>query len=617
MAKKQAVSAQDLRGQIMLQIAAGRFFRQGADLNETEQRFTVYSNAWFVRQGPVRLPVGQVIPSSQMGGITSAMITAVDALETNRRDDSTIAPIATDGTHLVDDIAYVITFVLNRTVSRNYDQTRRLVLAHDQPRGRAAKDLFPGLFEPDQVIRPDEWDGVRQFMEDLLALPRGDFARVMRAIRSGVNATRRAVDDPTGAYTDLVAALESLAEDGETTPTSWDRYDGRKRKMIDTALVDAPSDVANRVRQAVLEADRAGLKRRFVSSTLARLDPSYYRVEAANARRPPRGPDMERLLRTAYDIRSRHSHVLQDLGEEAWLLNHGAETAYQPRTEQVLTLAGLWRILRHVVRRYVADTAKVTPEPWDYRMALPGYVNCRLAPQLWVHQAEGLHEGTAAEYLNGFAEALIGRIAGEHNDGLAADTVSQRIESLVPHLPDGDARTALIALHALWNSWVNPDERRQDALDFLDTHIHHLHRPSPSAFVVMLLASRPLPAGEPLDLDIWDDDEWIQMATDRHQARLTGAHAPLPAKIDALLQLEAADRAEAAGNHPQALAFAARAVEEVPGDRTLLAWEDRLRSGVHDPDFSPHTFLFGKRTDATADDHTSPEDEQHFQEADL
>jgi hypothetical protein len=49
-------------------------------------------------------------------------------------------------------------------------------------------------------------------MDSLLALGREDFVRVMRAVRNTVDATRRAIDDPTGAYTDLVAALESLGE---------------------------------------------------------------------------------------------------------------------------------------------------------------------------------------------------------------------------------------------------------------------------------------------------------------------------------------------------------------------------------------------------------------------
>ena len=69
-------------------------------------------------------------------------------------------------------------------------------------------------------MQPAEWDDLRQFMNDLLSLKHDDFARVMRAIRNAVDATRRALDDPTGAYTDLVAALESMSDDELSTPVA-------------------------------------------------------------------------------------------------------------------------------------------------------------------------------------------------------------------------------------------------------------------------------------------------------------------------------------------------------------------------------------------------------------
>lgn len=73
--------ARQLRGQLMLQIAAGRFFRPDVPLHETEHRFTVYSNAWFVGDPPIALPVGEVIPSTEMALTSSAMISVVDRHE--------------------------------------------------------------------------------------------------------------------------------------------------------------------------------------------------------------------------------------------------------------------------------------------------------------------------------------------------------------------------------------------------------------------------------------------------------------------------------------------------------------------------------------------------------
>jgi hypothetical protein len=252
----------------------------------------------------------------------------LDRLEAERWDGTHEIRVATSGDELIDDVAYVMTFVLNRTFSREHDQVHRLVPPEGaRGRRRGAASLFPSLFDPGQAILPGELDDLKQIMDNLLALDRTDFARVMRVIRSAVDATRRALDDPTGAYTDLVAALESLSADELTTPTTWDRYDPRKRKIIDAALEGVPRELDEKIRTAVLEADRAGLKRRFVSSTMAQISPDYYRNEARGTVLPPRAPDIERMLGIAYDIRSRRSHVLKDLGDEAWVFTDDAETS--------------------------------------------------------------------------------------------------------------------------------------------------------------------------------------------------------------------------------------------------------------------------------------------------
>lgn len=589
----------ELRGQLMLQIAAGRFFRPGVPLNETEHRYTVYSNAWFFGVPPNGLPVGEIIASTEIGAISSAMIAVVDRLEQQRSDGSDDFLIATGGTDLVDDLAYLMTFVLNRTVSRNHDQVRRLV-TDSAPRGRSAKDLFPGLFEPRSTVQRHQWDDLRQFMDDLLSLDRVEFARVMRSIRNAVDATRRAFEDPTGAYTDLVAALEALSDQDLSASVTWDRYDGTKRKIIDAALMNVDEEATERVHAAVLEADRVGLKRRFISSTLARLSPIYYRDDAIGAVRPPRAPDIERMLGIAYDIRSRRSHVLEDLGEGVWLATDGAETAYEPSHERVLTLAGLWRLIRSVVRRYVVDAEKVPPAPWDYRNSLPGLVDMQLAPQYWIWQPGGLSAKTATRRLDGFAEALIGRLAGHHAEGFPLDRVCQEIERLVPRLTNSsEARTAMIAMHVLWHELVDPAGHRPEATAFLKKYARVLETPSPSAFAVAMLSKRPMPG--------WGPDEWAAMAEARHNVRFTKKHAPLPAAIDALLQLAAADNLDAAGRHDEAVKCAANAVSEMPGNEVLLAWEARLLSGDHDSDFDVHAFLFGRDNDLTVPEASEPD----------
>jgi hypothetical protein len=601
---KKKKKPEELRGQLMLQVAAGRFFRAGVPINEHAHRRTVYSNAWFLSQAPVDLPVGRIFGSTEIDDVSTAMIEAVDRLEAQRWDGSDEFMVGTGGDDLIDDIAYVMTIGLNKTFSRNHDHVHRLVAAAGaKGRSRGAASLFPSLFDPRQPIVPGEFDDLKQFMDDLIALHREDFARIMRVIRNAVDATRRAIDDPTGAYTDLVAALESLGDDELTTPTTWDRYDSAKRKIIDNALRGVDEELIERVRIAVLEADRAGLKRRFITSTLARTSPDYYRGEAVGTIHPPRSADMERMLGVAYDIRSRRSHVLEDLGEEAWVFTGGAETTFEPRFQRILTLAGLWRLTRHVIRRFVADSQKSEPEPWDYRGALPGIIQAQLAPQSWVGQAGGLNVSTAGLWFNGVAEALIAWRTKSEGNGFELTQVVQRIELLVPQMPDGDSKTAMIAIHLLWHQWADPNDHRPEAEDFLDEYASYLDSPSPIAFTVNLLSRQRTTA-------TWAADEWVEMASTRRAARVKGKEAPLPAALDALIQLEAADQLEAVDRHDEAIVFAAYAVEEAPGREDLLAWEERLLAEDHDPNFNWQEFLFGKsiRTEEPAHDATSRPD---------
>ncbi|HEY5179847.1 MAG TPA: hypothetical protein VIJ07_08760 [Dermatophilaceae bacterium] len=586
MAKK-ARKADDFRGQLMLQISAGRFFRPEVDINEHTHRRTIYSNGWWLDPVPVDLRVGKMTVSTEIADVSTATLEAVDRLEAKSWNGTDEFLIATGGDELIDDLAYVMSFILNRTFSRDHDQVHRLV----GPVGRSgrrhgAASLFPRLFDPSQVIQPGEWDDLKQFMDELLALNREDFARVMRVIRSTVDATRRAIDDPTGAYTDLIAALESLGDDELTSPTTWDRYDPTKRKIIDAALKGESEELVKKIHTGILEADRAGLKRRFISSTIARISPDYYRREAAGAVRAPQSADIERMLAIAYDVRSRRSHVLEDLGEEAWVFTDGAETAFEPNFQRIFTLAGLWRLVRHVVRRFVADARKIEAEPWDYRGALPGIIKAQLAPQYWIWQPEGLDAKSALQRFNGVAEAFIGWHAGHHDDGFNLTQVVEKIEQLVPHMPNGEPKTAMVAIHLLWQEWIDPKDHRSEAKAFLDEHRACLDTPSHTAFTVGLLSNHQTPA--------WTPDEWVEMAAARHAARRKGKESPLPAAVDTLIQLEAADQLEAVGRHDEAVALAANAVEESPGNEALLQWEERLLTGNHDPNFSCHEFLFGR-----------------------
>jgi len=555
----------------VLQIVTKMYFRPGVRLNSTVHRDVLYTNRSFLSREPIELLVGELAPSTGVSAVSSVTVSVTEHLEAERPDGESEMLIATGGTELIDDLADVLSFSLNSTFSRDHDLVRRLVPSSLEQRSRTSPaGLFRRTFDPSLTLLEPELADLTEFMSRLLALERPSYEAAMRAIRRIVRATRRAMDDPTIAYTDLVAALESLSADEEVPAPTWQELDGPKRKLIEAALVDADSDLSERVRDAVMEAERLGMANRFVQFALNRVSSEFFRAEAAEAIRAIRGADLERALRRAYNVRSRNVHSLRDLPPEAWVVGDRADTVSPGDLGIMLSLQGLARLARHVVRAYVQDAPTGVDTGFDWRESLPGQVRMALAPEYWVHNATGFSHARAAIYFRGFVEHLIEVLAGREAGVTNMHEVLARVEALMPGTADGPAKTTMVAIYALWHRVLVRDEHRPDADAFLARYVHHLQAPTMTAFVTGVLTSSP---------PDWSTDQWIALARQRRADRLQEKAPSLPSTLDAAVQVCAADRLINEGRDEEALPFVRHAVEELPGNDDLIAWEATVVAG--------------------------------------
>src|SRR5450759_269685 len=248
----------------MLQIASGLSFRPGVPLHETLHRFTVYTNGLRIDSAPVEAPIGSLrFSTGIIAPFAPVTVEVWDRLEAERPDGEPESMVATSGEDLVADVATVLAFALDTTWSTDRDLVRRLVpnTLPDRPCSRPSSQLR-GTFDPHVLLSDDDLADAKAFSTRLLALRRPEYEKAIRAIRRVVDATLLIDDDVSLAYTPFVAALESLAGGGTTaTPTTWDRFDGRRRALIDAAVEDLSEEQAQRVRTAVLQADALGLSR--------------------------------------------------------------------------------------------------------------------------------------------------------------------------------------------------------------------------------------------------------------------------------------------------------------------------------------------------------------------
>ena len=573
----------------MLQIVTKKYFRVGVPLHSTVHRQVLYTNRSFLTPEPIQLPVGRLLPTAGTEPLSTVTVEVTEYLEAEDEHGTSAVLEATSGHALVDDLADVLSFACNSTFSRDVDLVRRLVpTSLDQtPRGTAAS-LFRHTFDPAHILLEPELDDVTAFMQALLDLRRPSYEAAMRAIRRVVRAGRRAADDPTQAYVDLVAAIESLGEDGLTAPVPWEALDGRKRRLIDDALQDADSALAAQVREAVLEAERAGARRRFVSTVTGSVTPAFFRQDAVGALRAIRGPDFEPALKRAYDVRSGSVHTLQDLPPEAWVLGDRADTVSPPGMGVMLSLEGLARLARHVVRRYVERAPVGLDESFAWRSSLPGVIRMQVAPQHWVFNANGLDARSASRYLAGFAEVLIDVLAERSDALIDVRDVLERIEAEVAGLQDGPGKASMVALYALWHRHVTPEHARPDAAALLERHAALLRAPSLPAFVAGVLGD---------ELPDWSADEWEALAQARGAERPRRNAPELTPRLDAALQALAAVKLLADGRLAEAAELAARAMEELPGEPLLISWEQAVLDGRPEP-LALHALVLGVEDDS-------------------
>jgi hypothetical protein len=84
-------------------------------------------------------------------------------------------------------------------------------------------------FDPELYIRGSDAQELIDFCEQLVDLERRLYLGAMRAIKTYVSGIHRIRDDLGLAYTLMVSAIESLAQEFDGYNSAWDDVDERKR----------------------------------------------------------------------------------------------------------------------------------------------------------------------------------------------------------------------------------------------------------------------------------------------------------------------------------------------------------------------------------------------------
>ena len=571
----------------MLQIITGKFFITD-ELHVTRHHAVFHTNYAPAHRsaqenetpdGGLRLfpgryetPAGTLVSSSVSkppGGVFPWIYEVDEKLEAVRPDGSKEFLIGVGADYFIQDFAAVASFALNITCTSDFDLTRRLIHAPQSALGvpHPPQKYIGRVFDP--RIEPQEGDAaqLQEFVSDMVGLKRNTFKAAMRAVRRYVNGLHRIADDVDLAYALLVASIESLAQDFDAFAPTWADYDQNKRELLDRVLGGADPAVAEGVRRVLLEQEHLALGKRYRAFALEHLQPSFFREEAANQPSPARRCELPSALERAYKLRSSYVHSLREL-PRIMTVSPDAGDMMEIGNQPHLTLHGLARVARHVIREFVARAPKVEREEFNYRQDLPNVVQVPLSFQIWGTWSGNYNHTSARRFLSGFLQEELPKLmTAEPNSKVTLTDIRpimEKIEAQVPGLSKAEQRRPLLLLYILFHRLTASEDHRPNFEQFINKHESDFEAPSVEGMVGHVLFGNETG---------WTPEEFEEMLRSYYAQRHHKNGLNIGNLWEAAVTLSCADMYRHVGNEDHARVLVSQAVENLPGNAQLLEFE--------------------------------------------
>lgn len=544
----------------MLQINTGKLYARGVG-RVNSLTGVIYTNARLPWEGSIETAAGSLRSAGFDAGDRACVFSMDERIEA--AEDGPGVLVSHGVGPFLDDLSIVATVGLGVIFSRQADKVSALTGGMAGLSSyRAPTSFIAKLYDRETYIHDDDVEAFQAFVSDLLALDRKHYLGAMRAMRSFVAGIHRVQDDLALAYTLLVSAVESLAQDFDGHTATWTDVDERRRQAIDAALEGVAEMDGEAIRDAILATEHVALSRRYRTFVMSHVHDGYFRQEGLSGSRPIARFEIETALRQAYSFRSAYVHQVRRLPGPLEMPHDHWEVTSVDR-KPALTFQGLYRLSRHVIREFVTNGPKVDAEPYDYRPEEVGIAFLEMAPQYWVWQPL-THAAQALHRLEGQISLTASVLLEEEGASLVdVRSMLADVERILPQAPRQD-RIALLSVHLLFNLMIRADQRTDGFDDFLEAHADEANLPGPVSIIVSTIL------GGTVD---WTAEAHQQALDDYFTQRLQAKGLHAPRVFEAAACLELAEKFRRTGDHQAARVLLGRTVEVHPGHGGLRAFE--------------------------------------------
>ncbi|KPD13156.1 hypothetical protein, partial [Phaeobacter sp. 11ANDIMAR09] len=298
----------------MLQINTGKLFQRGVG-RKNELRGVLYSNGWLIGDRDIETKAGTLKAAGSGPKDRALVYELIENIEEGEKSPGFL--ISHTVTPYLNEFSVVASFSFDVVVTPDHDLLSKLVSGGEQHSGRFTPDKFVKRFFDNQanILDPDIKELI-QFVDELLRLERKHYLGSMRAIKTYIAALHCIPYDPARAYTLMVSAVETLAQEFDDYRSTWIDVDDRKRKAIDDALSDIENDGAEKIRHAILESEHLSLSRRYRAFVSSKIEADFFRVKGSKNGRSIARWEVSPALKQAYGIRSQYIHSAKPLPDQ-------------------------------------------------------------------------------------------------------------------------------------------------------------------------------------------------------------------------------------------------------------------------------------------------------------
>jgi len=478
----------------MLQIISGKFF-QSEDRYRYDGKGILFGNyRWYE---PIETCVATLEPVDIIGSVTSYVVSYVNQIEKpGKGGPGTL--LRTGDAEIVEH--FRLLSIMGLQAYFHHDRESVAIACRKQP--LSMSDHVPSFFVPrffhsSVQGTKDAVESFAIYVEKIIGLPRNVYRAVLAAHKGLADALEVSDHNIDLAYSLLVFALESLSQTFDDYSPTWDDYPREVTSALDPILKNLEDSIAKDIRHALLRDRNLKLQKRFVDFVSTHLRKSFFIEEAPVKRRALRKAELARALKNAYGMRSKYTHQLQPIHELLRTSGFAASEVILWKHQPILTLAGLVRLVRHVICSFVARQESLKKENIDWRSELPGIVRVEVASQYWIWRHETFQPENATEKLEGFLQ----QIESAHVSGGSLADLRDLMgvyEKILPRV-DGIRKLRMFVLYYAYSLIIQDDGRTENHKTFIAKHERLLEECSIEAMLALLFVENKWP-WEPRDL---------------------------------------------------------------------------------------------------------------------